>query len=112
MGRQHSVYLEKCLGLTSAPGEKVEPPEGRGSHQVPARKAPRPPGPWLPCREARSTARGGKRKAPSRAAPGDRSGDAGPRYRRVIVCSVSEALVLTLEVIDWNTFLLKKTHNK
>lgn len=79
-GREHSVYLEKCLGLTSAPGEKVEPPEGRGSHQVPMLKVPRPPGPWLSCREARRTDRGGKLKELSRKAHGKRSGDAGPRY--------------------------------
>ena len=61
-GREHSVYLEKCLGLTSAPGENMEPPEGRGSHQVPMLKVPRLPGPWLPCREARRTDRGGMQR--------------------------------------------------
>ena len=44
-GREHSVYLEKCLGLTSAPGENMEPPDGRGSHQIPMLKVPRLPGP-------------------------------------------------------------------
>ena len=44
-GREHSVYLEKCLGLTSAPGENMEPPDGRGSHQIPMLKVPHLPGP-------------------------------------------------------------------